>query len=82
MEVSGRISPSGSINVKTGGERISVWLSPELVDYSQNLKIKHNGRQVSMPNAFIEPKVAVILEDVRTRGDRQHPFWSRVDFGR
>jgi hypothetical protein len=23
--------------------------------------------------------VEIILEDVRTRGDRQHPFWAKVE---
>ena len=25
-----------------------------------------------------EPDIAVLLEDVRTRGDRMHPFWAKV----
>jgi hypothetical protein len=28
------------------------------------------------------PDNAVLLEDARTRGDRQHPFWARVDVRR
>jgi hypothetical protein len=28
---------------------------------------------------MIRPDVRVLLEDVRTRGDRQHPFWARID---
>jgi hypothetical protein len=26
------------------------------------------------------PNVATILEDVRTRGDRQHPFWAKIEW--
>jgi hypothetical protein len=28
---------------------------------------------------FITPDLQTILEDVRTRGDRQHPFWAKLD---
>jgi hypothetical protein len=28
---------------------------------------------------MIRPDLRTMLEDVRTRGDRQHPFWARLD---
>jgi hypothetical protein len=28
---------------------------------------------------MVEPDLRVMLEDARTRGDRQHPFWARFD---
>ena len=31
------------------------------------------------PDQMIRPDLQVMLEDVRTRGDRQHPFWARMD---
>ena len=27
----------------------------------------------------IQPSASTLLEDVRTRGDRQHPFWAKVE---
>lgn len=82
MLVEGRISGRDTIYVKTGADSISIWLSPELVDFTQRLSLKVNGREVSLPDSYLEPKVATILEDVRTRGDRQHPFWARVEAGK
>ncbi|MCH2183669.1 MAG: esterase family protein [Mariniblastus sp.] len=56
------------------GEGVTLWLSPEFVDFSKEIVITGRGRNVSR---FIEPSAAVMLEDVRSRGDRQHPFWAK-----
>lgn len=56
------------------GKGITLWLSPEFVDFSKEIVISGRGRNVSK---FITPSAAVMLEDVRSRGDRQHPFWAK-----
>ena len=28
---------------------------------------------------MIKPSVETMLEDLRVRGDRQHPFWAKVE---
>ena len=40
--------------------------------FAQELTAPGGGR-------FVEPDIAVLLEDVRTRGDRQHPFWAKIE---
>jgi len=72
----GRILENGRVTLRTGAERAAVWLSPEMVDFSQRVAVSINGRTYTQR---IEPRADVLLEDVRTRGDRQHPFWARVD---
>lgn len=72
----GRILENSRVSLRTGAERAAVWLSPEMVDFSQRVVVTVNGRSVGQR---IEPRADVLLEDVRTRGDRQHPFWARVD---
>jgi hypothetical protein len=37
--------------------------------------VSFNGRETK----DVQPDIAVMLEDVRVRSDRQHPFWARVD---
>jgi hypothetical protein len=49
-----------------------VWLDPEMCDFSQPFTV---GRK----RVDVSPKISVILEDVRGRGDRMHPFWDRID---
>ncbi len=56
----------------------TVWIGPEHVqDINQRILLES-----SKPTKAIEPEldIQVILEDLRTRGDRQHPFWLKVDF--
>ncbi len=74
----GKILENNSIYFRGGGGRLAIWLSPEVVNFNEQVRLSVNGR-----NSFVtvKPDIAVMLEDARTRGDRQHPFWSRVILG-
>lgn len=72
----GRILENSRVSLRTAADRSSVWLSPEMVDFSQRVVVTINGRAYTQQ---IEPRAETLLEDVRTRADRQHPFWARVD---
>lgn len=74
-----RINATNGVTVATGADRVTLWLSPELVDFKQKVSIQVNRRGLPMAQPFIEPDAKIILEDVRTRGDRQHPFWAKVE---
>ncbi len=76
-QTSSRILPSNGMTIKSPAAFATVWLSPEFIDFNRRFQI--NGKRVE-----IEPSTAVILEDVRTRGDRYHPFWAvhQVQLGR
>jgi pimeloyl-ACP methyl ester carboxylesterase len=54
-----------------------VWMSPENVDFSRDVQIDNTGRNF---DGEVRPSRRVILEDVRTRGDRKHAWWARADF--
>ena len=62
----------------TGAGKATVWLAPEIIDFKQPTEIWIRGRRANKA-AYIEPDAAIILEDVRGRGDRQHPFWAKVE---
>jgi hypothetical protein len=67
-----------TVHVASGADKVTVWLSPELIDFSKPVRIDVKGRQLNRePN--LTPDVATLLDDVRTRGDRQHPFWVKLD---
>jgi predicted esterase len=69
------LAPNG-VRVTSGScGKVRVWLSPELVSFDTNLKVELNGKV----QRKVQPKVETLLEDVRTRGDRQHPFWAKVE---
>jgi hypothetical protein len=53
-------------------KKYTIYLGPEFIDFTRTIEIDRKR---------IEPKpdIRVMLEDVRGRADRQHPFWMRVD---
>ncbi len=79
LKVSGKILTSDEgtrVVVRSGKAPTTIWLSPRLVDFQRPLRVDCQGfRGVEGP----APDIGVILEDARTRGDRLHPFWARVD---
>ena len=58
--------------------KVTVWLSPELVDFGSSSSSKSTAAQISPRDRIVRPDLTVLLEDVRTRADRQHPFWAKL----
>jgi predicted esterase len=75
----GRINAANGLNVRSAAGRVTVWLSPEMLDLDRKVNIVVEGRRVNVRDTFVQGRLETILEDVRTRGDRQHPFWVKVD---
>jgi predicted esterase len=69
------LAPNGVSVATKGLGKVRVWLCPELVTFNETLKVVLDGK----PQRKIQPSPQVMLEDVRTRGDRQHPFWAKVE---
>ena len=66
-----------SLSVRCGADRVRVWLSPELVDFTR--PADRHARRPAAAQGPASPDAAVMLEDLRLRGDRQHPFWAVVE---
>ncbi len=79
VETSASVTATNGLYIKTGAGSVRVWLSPDLVKLDERVTIVVNGQRINSSEPFIESKVETILEDVRTRGDRQHPFWAKVE---
>ena len=71
---------NNSVVITTPTAAISVWLAPEMIDFSKKVNVLHNGKNLT-GDKLIPPQLRTILEDVRTRGDRRHPFWAVVESG-
>lgn len=78
LQVNAKVTATNGIVVRSAAERVTVWLSPEVIDMTQPIELNVNGSRLQSRAQTIEADLGVILEDVRTRGDRQHPFWARV----
>ena len=76
--VEGRVLKPNNLSAKTASRRTTLWLSPDLVDFSQPIRISYNGKKLNKLSREIKPDLEVLLEDVRTRAERLRPFWARV----
>jgi predicted esterase len=81
VQVKGDINDRNGLNVRTGTSQVTVWLSPKMLDFNKRAIITVNGRRINGADQMIKPDLHVLLEDVRTRGDRLHPFWAKLESG-
>jgi pimeloyl-ACP methyl ester carboxylesterase len=72
-----RIATGNKVQVEARSGGATVWLAPEFVDFNQPITVELNRRKIT-PDG-VEPSLSVLLEDARTRADRQHPFWAKVE---
>lgn len=79
FQFDGKVLANNRITVTARVEKATVWLSPELVDFNQQLIVEVNNRSISPRDRFVRPDLNVLLEDARTRADRQHPFWAKLE---
>ncbi len=71
VKVTAHRKAANKFRISTNAGRAAIWLSPEVVDFSKRIFV--NGKR-----ADVRPSREVLLEDVRRRADRQHPFWAVV----
>jgi hypothetical protein len=73
-----KISAGNHLYVRTTGvQKVSVWLMPGMINFSQKVTIHHRN-QVGSP-VQVMPSLAVLLEDFYQRADRQRLFVARID---
>ncbi len=80
FQIEAKVGATNSLSVRCGADRVRVWLSPELVDFTRPLTVTLDGQRLLKGPAT--PDAQVMLEDLRQRGDRQHPFWAVVESAR
>lgn len=79
IKVTGKLNKAANtVQVDVGPKlrNVLVFLSPEMVDFNNKATVRVNGANYHPPGGFIEPDIETILRDVKTRGDRLHPFWA------
>jgi pimeloyl-ACP methyl ester carboxylesterase len=80
LRLEAKAGATNTLSVRCGADRVKVWLSPELINFGEPVNVTIDGRKPL--NGRIAPDVRVMLEDIRLRGDRQHPFWAVVESAR
>ena len=66
------------IVVRCAAKPVTVWLSPELVDYAAEVDVRINGRRAR--RGFLEPEIGPLLDDLRRRADRTMTFTSKLSY--
>jgi hypothetical protein len=77
-QIAGRIQDDNRLAAKTVAKQTTIWLGPDFVDFTKPIRVTLNNRKLPVPAGGIQPDPSVLLEDVRTRGDRQRPFWAKI----
>jgi len=73
-----RVNANNSVIISSGpAESFTVWLTPSMgLDLNQQVVVRYgSGRSTRFD---FDGDVDVLLEDARTRGDRQRPYWAKV----
>ena len=65
------------IAASCGAGLVRVCLSPELVDFARPVTVTLDGR--TLHKGPLAPDLRTLLDDLRLRADRQHPFWAVVE---
>ena len=77
MPISGKITPGGTVYVTHPGKTTTIWFSPDMINFDERVRVHVNGTEQF--NGSLTPSVEALLEDLRTRADRQRLFWARLD---
>ncbi len=76
-QIKAKMTEKNGLNIRAGMSHVTVWLSPKMLNFKQRATITVNGHRLGEQK--IHPDLGTLLEDVRTRGDRQHPFWAKLE---
>ncbi len=77
--VQGKLGIANRVSAKTQAGETTVWLGPEFVDFTKPITVELKGRRMTPVGTEVKPTMSVLLEDARTRAERQHPFWAKVE---
>lgn len=73
-----KVNANNGINISVHTPKLAVWLSPEYVNFDVPVTITVGGTRLGTRHV-VKPSVSTMLEDARTRADRMHPFWAKVE---
>ena len=80
FQIEAKAGATNTLSVRCGADRVKVWLAPDLIDFTRAATVTVDGQRILKGQPV--PDTRVMLEDLRLRGDRQHPFWAVVETDR
>ncbi|GAA4424510.1 alpha/beta hydrolase-fold protein [Bremerella cremea] len=76
VKIAGKVLATNGVLVTSGTGKAIIYLTPDLVNFDERMTVTYGGRNYG---GNVVPSTEVMLEDARTRADRIHPFWAKVD---
>jgi hypothetical protein len=76
MTLEGKVTEGNGIYITSPSDKHTLWLMPGLIDYEKKVVVRHRGRQKFTD--LVQPELMTILDDLRTRGDRQRVFQTKI----
>src|SRR5262245_24728965 len=65
------------INLRTTGiQQITIWLAPNMIDFTKPVAVTHNGKQLGQ--RMVQPSIATMLEDFLHTWDRQRLYLAKL----
>jgi hypothetical protein len=77
MQIESKLMANNGVSIQCGA-KLTVLLSPEIVDFSRPINVTVNGKPLRGASK-VQPDIGVLLEDARSRGERKHPFWAKLE---
>ena len=77
-EVNAKVLSANRLSARTASDETIVWLNPSVVDFQKEIRLTINGAKFTSRRDDLRPDLEVLLEDARTRADRQRPFWAKI----
>ncbi|MBI1247412.1 peptidase [bacterium] len=76
VQIEAKVLATNGVRVDSGTGQANIYLTPDLVNFDERITVIYDNRNYG--NGVV-PSTEVMLEDVRSRGDRIHPFWAKID---
>ena len=80
-KIAASLSEGNLITVRTamGMSQLNIFLGKGTVDFAKPVRVNISGRVSGAWSGQLTPKITVLLEDLYERGDRQRPFYQKIN---
>lgn len=80
--VQARIREGNFVQVDAHGfKKLTVWFTKDMLDFTKSATVRVNNA-IRLQSRKVTPSLETLMQDVADRGDRQRPYWAKLDCDR